>query len=93
MPSRQSVEENLADGEMDLDGADSVFLEIVEKLVSAGADRSLRDVDGLTALDINAGTGNVTLSAGMAITDMDPVPDVRGTVATVTVTVNVSLHE
>jgi hypothetical protein len=34
----------------------------------------ISETDGLTALSLDAGTGNVTLSAGGAITDTDPVP-------------------
>jgi ankyrin repeat protein len=41
----------IASGEMDLDGAQPVFLEVIELLLASGVDLDLEDEDGQTAMD------------------------------------------
>jgi ankyrin repeat protein len=41
----------IGDGEMDLEGAHSVFLDIIELLLNAGADSAVEDENGATACD------------------------------------------
>ncbi len=46
----------------------------------------IAETNGLTALSLNAGTGNVTLTVGGAVTDADATDDIIGTTATITST-------
>ena len=53
---------------------------------TVNADQFLSEADTLTALSLSAGTGNVTLASGGAISDTDAAADVTCNVATITAT-------
>jgi len=53
---------------------------------AANGNQFLSEFDGLTALNLNAGSGNITLNAGGAVQDSDAATDLKGTAANVTLT-------
>ena len=58
----------------------------VSTSVGAGGSQFISETDGLTALNLNAGAGNVTLTAGGAISDTDGAADITAAAASVTIT-------
>ena len=46
---------------------------------------AINETDALSAIDLNAGTGNVTLTAGGAITDADASIDITGSTVAITI--------